>query len=633
MAFLKINKVKYWGENYQYETPTLKYGVNIITGNNANGKSTFCDLIYYALGGDVEQFNSKKSRQHKIIINSDSKNFIELDIQIDEKPYSIKRYIDENKIYIEDDGIVEIYVLYRQEQGKIFSDWLLEKLGLPVVDIYQANKTYKINFKDIARLIYYNQQDPNIIFKEPDSSGFISDSIFNRTMIFQLLIGGAFSRYYDNYAKLKKAESEKNLAKGILDQQLLIARTLSENNEIENIVHLENREKEIQEQLERLKLTRDEMQKKPPSGIKSLPDLEKIKLEILSNEMAITKKEIKLKDLQIELIKFQKLRQQLIIDATSIKKIIFTHEKLKLFAPDTCPYCLSKVERKEGYCVCGSKVDETSYERFFYNTDDYSNIIKEKQKSVQTMTEAIDSCSNDIFSLQSDIDDLNHQNKDKKQRLAEIINQLDNSISVDKFNEIENKILEQREELDVVKKRKIIEIEVDRLQKDFNTKQLNYENLSNLDRTLQAQAFQELQSKIKEFNEIYNELMTNVLPECRDAKIDSETYMPIINNGTYIQHSSGVSKRLMYFFTFLKMSLRESDIKFPKFLLIDTPQASGIDKGSLLKCLQQLDNISELNNDFQIILSVGKDSYPKSWEKFVFRHLEDDDKLLKPTNE
>jgi DNA repair exonuclease SbcCD ATPase subunit len=45
MGSIIINKVKYSGEKYYFESPRLHKGLNIIEGPNGTGKSTFINFI------------------------------------------------------------------------------------------------------------------------------------------------------------------------------------------------------------------------------------------------------------------------------------------------------------------------------------------------------------------------------------------------------------------------------------------------------------------------------------------------------------------------------------------------------------------------------------------------------------
>ncbi|MDP1063384.1 hypothetical protein Q6333_30160, partial [Klebsiella pneumoniae] len=70
----------------------------------------------------------------------------------------------------------------------IFSDWLLNELNIPAIEIFHSGKNFKIGFNDLLRLIYHNQgTDANIIYKPADHHNYVSDSVFLRKAIFEVL--------------------------------------------------------------------------------------------------------------------------------------------------------------------------------------------------------------------------------------------------------------------------------------------------------------------------------------------------------------------------------------------------------------------------------------------------------------
>lgn len=163
MGRLKIKRVHYNGDKYTYSSPLLTDGVNIIEAGNGGGKSTFSALICYALGDYVHMFNFAKTEVHKEVKN-DTNNFVLLEIEINHEPYLIKRYFGQkqnNMIIVQDkNGKEESLYLNRQhmpEGQSTYSDWLLQKLGIEVVDVWQGTSHFKVNFTDLFRLIHYDQ--------------------------------------------------------------------------------------------------------------------------------------------------------------------------------------------------------------------------------------------------------------------------------------------------------------------------------------------------------------------------------------------------------------------------------------------------------------------------------------------
>ena len=188
MGSLRINKVVYNGDNYYFESPIFSENIILIEGDNGTGKTTFCNLIYYGLGGRVKEFLKEEARTHKEIVN-DTNNYVDLFISINTKNYHLRRFIGDNDITIspfvapEDNPLdesltdtnllnldgVELLPVNRNSGNRVFSDWLLEKLNISVIELYQGYSTFKVNFTELFRLIYHDQQpNPELIYKQID---------------------------------------------------------------------------------------------------------------------------------------------------------------------------------------------------------------------------------------------------------------------------------------------------------------------------------------------------------------------------------------------------------------------------------------------------------------------------------
>lgn len=414
MAYLLIRRIKYIGDKFHYESPTLSEGINIIEGPNGTGKSTFMNLIYYALGGDVPEFNinNRKVEKHKEIVN-DRNNRVKLIIEIENEIYSLTREIGGTDIFVSNKSNEEsrLYPINRRGKDKIFSDWILEKLKIEVVEIYQGATNYKINIKDLFRLVYHNQElDPRRIYKNPDAENYVTDSELMRKTIFQLLVGKTFSEYYKVLADLKKTDKERSIAKSVLDEFTLVMKNLNMGREELNITFLKESLDEKIEQLDKLYITRQSLKEnRPSSSDGSFSSVDSLKSQIAELGSKIDDREEKKRNLTSELIKFQNLKDNIIVEVTQIKKIIHTHENLSLFYMDTCPYCLNDIDRKENTCICGKPIDESEYQRFFYTSEEYLDILKSRQKSVETVTMAIKTVNNEIESRTEEISSLSRQ--------------------------------------------------------------------------------------------------------------------------------------------------------------------------------------------------------------------------------
>lgn len=96
-----INSLKYRGDTYFYRNNKFTKGINLVVGDNGNGKSTFTYLIIYCLGVDVEFFKENSKEPIKEILQ-DTNKIIELKISINDESFILKRQIGENIVSVYD---------------------------------------------------------------------------------------------------------------------------------------------------------------------------------------------------------------------------------------------------------------------------------------------------------------------------------------------------------------------------------------------------------------------------------------------------------------------------------------------------------------------------------------------------
>lgn len=671
MGRLTIRKVIYEGDNYHFQSPTFGDGLNIILGKNGNGKTTFINLIYFGLGGNVPEFNkeSKNDNRHNEIYNDDN-NYVRLFVEINNQIYILTRYFAQNYIFITDiaENKNQSFRVNRYEGCEIFSDWILDKLGINVFQIYQGTKKWKINFTDLMRLIYYDQKTQvDKIYKNLEYNSFLTDSESFRKAIFEILMGKTYNEYYESLAKYNAKLKEKNAKKDSLEMfRQFKDEILKEENM--NSVHLNELKEKYVSDLEKYKLLREDARNFTNAPDIVIDDIEIKRNKLLELEFRYTNisQDIIKKNNEIKNLSY--LYHELKNDIEQIQKIKFLHNRLSLFSPDTCPYCLKRVKRNEGKCICGSDICEDEYEKFFYTEDEYVDMILSKKKSLESLEFAILSCKEDIDIFNNQLKKVDEEKKNLKINISDLSKEIYSSYNSEKVKEYDDVIVGIKEKISKINQSLEIEIKREKLDSELVNIEKAIETLENLTNTFELQAQRDIVKKRDIFSEVYKEYMTNVDKDCMSARINTD-YMPVINNGLYRENSASVHKRLMYFFTLLNMAVQSKETNHPKLLLVDTPSKEGIDKENLLKSLLQIKSLYKLgkkpykiytgkfknkfsatlknienkellisrNNfkrkfDFQIILTTGYDTYPKEFESKVLIRLEDDDKLLKEKN-
>lgn len=636
---MRINKLVYEGNKYKFESQEFDKNIVLIEGDNGTGKSTFCNLIYFALGGEVPIFRRDNEKRHEEI-TSDNDNYVDLYLSLSNDSYLLRRYFDDNeitvipyervveKIYSEDNKTLitenvkynlsenetKIYPVNRSKDGYVFSDWILSKLEISVVELFHGYNTFKINISDLMRLIYHDQQpNPEGIYKKPDTnSTYVSDSELVRKAIFELLVGKSYSDYYDSIVEEKSLIREKSLAKGVVNEYTSLANKMRKDGETENVSFLQKAILDNEKQIEKLHAGRLAF-KRNRSGSNTInQDINSHKSELIDCELKLSRLKETLISALDERYKLNVVRNESASEIKRIEKVIFSHDQLNLFTSDTCPYCLNHVDRIESHCVCGASIEEEQYERFFYTSKEYKDILKSKLKTLSTIKTAYDDCDADVQQTKLDINIVEKRALNLRDKLSETLGRVDEVIDIESLNDIDDKILDLREDVANLYRLLDIESKLERFQKDFDTKSGKAKNAELKRKGLEIKAQQDVTSKVNAFSKKYDELMKSTLRDCRSAKINLDNYLPSINDGLYRETSSLVSIRLMYFITLMHLALSDESVTFPRFLLIDTPETAGIELEHLNNCISKLEELRGYNVDFQVIISTGLNKYPDS---------------------
>ncbi|GGG88299.1 hypothetical protein GCM10007415_22890 [Parapedobacter pyrenivorans] len=618
MGSLIINKVKYFGDNYFYESPDLHPGVNIILGDNGSGKSTFSYFIEYALGGKIKPFTDDDAEGRYSLILNDKNNYVHLDLSINGIAYSFKRFINSSDIFIDQPSGTQSFPLDRKSASFIFSDWLLEKLEIPVFELYLGGSHWYFNFNDLFRLLNYDQNtEPRKIYKAPLAENFVADSIIIRKSIFEILLGISSADYFKKIDKARAAMKHRDLAKALWEN-------FTANHEVNgDFEKLSLRKTEIESTLATLEAERKGHLKENTTVDDKMGELAQVQSILVDLELKLSQDRVAIGALENEKAKIDILHAGLVQEIAQIEKIIFTHEKLDLFAMELCPFCMTKKDVVEGYCICGSKFNDDDYEKFVYNANEYKDILSHKQKSIKAINLGKAAYEDDLIEKKQRIEQNTLLWEEYTLKLKNIINTAEfagNSTVVDDLND---RIFKLKDELLKINYGLKNSTEESRLKKDYEDKNKIFGAAQASLNKAKEEYNKNNANTIAQFNQIYSELLSKSSYQSHEAYID-EDYMPFIDNREYKANSSDVPKRLMYYFTMLALSLKLNSVKHPRFLLIDTPEDSGIDTDHLNQNLALLNNAVAFGKqpdgsikEYQVILTTGYGKFPTEFDEFV----------------
>lgn len=627
MGSIKISSLHYCGDNYYYDSPVFCSGLNILSGDNGTGKTTFSELLYYALGGEVAQFKLDSKEPHTEITN-DTNNYVELHLDINNNRYSLKRNIGSNDISIRyqvsnDNGDMDYsYENYGVNRGKnvkyIFSDWLLDKLGIKPVCLFNGYVSYIFNIKDILRLIYYDQAtSPKRIYKDPTRDDKVSNTEFHRKVIFELLMGSNFEEYYAACNELREKEAQKEKSNNVLNEYKKMAEEIQADCGLTlNLPFAQEKFNELNVLFEQLVQHRITL-KNSINKIDCNEEIENLKRNILIKEEELDENEQLYNSNIREIFSLNELSFKIAKEIQQLNKIIYTNENLGFFSFNICPWCLKDLPEKQEseHCICGNELKDDEKIIFEYNTDEYKQILKSRKKTLQTIVSTIEIINNENNKIKQCKQEINATIKNLKKEIESFIKQYNDSIIFNKLDDIDNNIQNTKTEIAKYKEYIKVEEKLENLRRTYQIDSINYKDAFQKKKLMEDTARMDIYEKIKKFNTKYEFLMKNSLEDCKTASIDEDTYMPIIDDGCYKEQSASVHVRLMYFYTLLYMSLNFNEVKFPKFLLIDTPNTNGIDPDKLNRAISMLKNIDAGDSEYQIILTTKE--YPEEFKDQV----------------
>lgn len=157
--FLRLNRLRIMSRGRSVYDHEFHEGVNIIRGLNGSGKSTISDFIFFALGGEFDDWKDAASRCDEVQAEVETSNgVISIKRLTQSKTAPVQVYFG-SMSEASDKGIEgwENFSLRRSGTNNSFSQVLFELIGIPEA---KGEGGSNITMHQILRLCYSDQRTP-----------------------------------------------------------------------------------------------------------------------------------------------------------------------------------------------------------------------------------------------------------------------------------------------------------------------------------------------------------------------------------------------------------------------------------------------------------------------------------------
>lgn len=315
-------------------------GVNIVSGQNASGKSTIMDFIFYVLGGENVPWKNEAllcdEVMAEILLNGASITLRRNINETSKNPISIYwgEIADAEKAPF---SVWETYPYQRSAAKESFSQVLFRLMNLPEL---RGEGAANITMHQLLRLLYVDQRTPHdqIFRAEP------FDTILTRETVGNYLCGVYSAELYDAQLELRNIESQ--LSKSVSDLRNLFS-ILGKSGQTGNTSDFLRAEAaSIQNEIATVEIQLVDLRQTRTFGkdVDSAATVKAVrtKLSLAQRELAQSQQEIAELQLEIEDSKMFILEVERRVDALNDSESARTY--LGSIRFQFCPCCLASVE-------------------------------------------------------------------------------------------------------------------------------------------------------------------------------------------------------------------------------------------------------------------------------------------------
>jgi hypothetical protein len=543
------------GVEYKRVLP-FKDGLNIINGDRTSGKSLVLTLIDYCFGKSSKIDSNVQPELFKYI------DKVSIEIIYGDDIITIQRSLKSNYnnflIYYtsyEEIGNYTPKILKRDD----FLDLIMIELDIPQIKIgkHKAHTNEKtlerITLRDIMKFVYVDQHDFG-------TNNFMK---YNN-------ISSRYKLAYSFEIIMNLIETDIN---DLQNEKVYLENNVLENNN--NIRGLKayindkgyNDESQIDIYLNKIQSELNELRSQKEDIIKNIVNKKdkkedifiKVKKEIYSTDLKISKYEIKTRELEFSLYKKHNLLVTYQKDKDELKTTLDAMFRIKTEDHNvTCPLCESQVTFKGNQGI---------------SIDDMSKSIQTIDKKAKLVKEIIEKDNKELNKLKSELEEF----KEYKELLQKSLVSYEKNLDTPYLSEIEtlNKLIinlnTQNNNMLEIKKiyNKIYEIEKlnDKIKKRISSIVYQIKDLNS--------SITDKYELLKMLNDDYLNYMLRFKYQVDEAEvyIDSNDYYPYYNGAVVFKHTSGgllECMQIAYLISLINRKINNINFNHPGFLMLDT---------------------------------------------------------------
>ena len=321
-------------------------GVNIIRGKNSSGKSTISNFIFYALGGDYNNWNAESLKCREVFA----------EVSINNATYTLRRNVSASlkqpmSIYwgnfeeAKDDTLNWKTFSYSQSDNRMsFTNVIFNALSYPET---RSETDNNITLHQLLRLIYIDQDSPTqCLFRREN---FDLPNI--RLAISEMLLGIYDDKLYNDRLALRKAKKDFDEKKREFDN---LNKLYSQSG---NAITIEALNKEVEKLKSDIEKTIAEIAKTKEAARlritkKTASKVEKLQKELMPLKQNLRELTTDVYNLDLDIIDSKNFIDTLKKRVIDLDNSILTKKILGELTLTNCPQCLNPLENHvpEGHC-------------------------------------------------------------------------------------------------------------------------------------------------------------------------------------------------------------------------------------------------------------------------------------------